>query len=281
VTTKPVRDAAVTRKVPELAQKRVIADFGTFPTSYFNKRQKQYTVHDAFGATPSTPYIPTNVNPSFTPDTTKARFNPSIPVDSVLNSASENEDDDSLDSGSRKVAAIETTINIHHPTFVFEKLCNRSDQVKYDKLKDEHISLQEIHNKLKDEHTYKISSDLNHYKGQHSVQVSSLRGYEDSCALAANSARRLFLAKMDSSVAKMVSYIFKTKKFCCEQVIKHPAISASCNSVGILDVNADWFANRCISRLFQLKPQLGKEEESDPELSNYIWNGSDAPLPDN
>ena len=36
--------------------------------------------------------------------------------------------------------------------------------MKYDKLKDEHISLQEIHNKLKDEHTYKISSDLNHYK---------------------------------------------------------------------------------------------------------------------
>jgi len=77
--------------------------------------------------------------------------------------------------------------------------------VKYYKLKDEHINLQEIHNKLKDEHTSlqdsrsdlvcsycKISSDLNHYKGQHSVQVSSLRGYEDSSALAANSASRLF-----------------------------------------------------------------------------------------
>ena len=66
-----------------------------------------------------------------------------------------------------------------------------------------------------------------------------------------------------------------------KKVIKHPAISASCNSVGILDVNADWFANRCISRLFQLNPQLGKEAESDPELSNYIWNGCDAQLPDN
>jgi hypothetical protein len=67
-----------------------------------------------------------------------------------------------------------------------------------------------------------------------------------------------------------------------KKVIKHPAISASCNSVlGILDVNADWFANRCISRLFQLNPQLGKEAESDPELSNYMWNGSDAQLPDN
>ena len=222
---KPVQDA-VARRVPDLAPKRVIADFGTFPTSYFNKRQKQYTVHDAFGgATPSTPYIPTNVNPPFTTDTTKARFNHSTPVDSVLNSASENEDDDSLDSGSRKVAAIETTINIHHPTFVFEKLCNRSDQVKYDKLKDEHISLQEIHNKLKDEHTslqeihndlvrsyYKISSDLNHYKGQHSVQVSSLRGYEDSSALAEKKAQCLFLAKMDPSVvAKVISYFFKTK----------------------------------------------------------------------
>ena len=166
-----------------------------------------YTVHDAFGgATPSTPYIPTkNVNPPFTTDTTMARFNRSTPVDSVLNSASENEDDDSFDSGSRKAPAIETTHNIH-PTFVvFEKLYNWSDQVKYDKLKDEHISLQEIHNKRIDEHTslqeshndlvrsyYKISSDLNHYKWQHSVQVSSLCGYEDSSALAAISARRLF-----------------------------------------------------------------------------------------
>ena len=80
--------------------KRLIADFGTFPTSYFNKRQKHYTVQDALGsATPSTPYIPTNVNPPFTTDATKARFNRSIPIDSVLNSASENEDDDSLDSG--------------------------------------------------------------------------------------------------------------------------------------------------------------------------------------
>jgi hypothetical protein len=68
VTTKPVRDAAVARRVPDLAQtKRVIADFGTFPTSYFNKRQKQYTVHDAFGgAKPKAPYIPTNINPPFT-----------------------------------------------------------------------------------------------------------------------------------------------------------------------------------------------------------------------
>ena len=31
----------------------------------------------------------------------------------------------------------------------------------------------------------------------------------------------------------------------------------------------------------QLKQQLGKEAESDPELSNYIWNGCDAQLPDN
>ena len=46
------------------------------------------------------------------------------------------------------------------------------------------------------------------YKGQHSVQISSLRGYEDSSALAANSARRFLLVKMDSSVvAKVVSYI--------------------------------------------------------------------------
>ena len=64
-------------------------------------------------------------------------------------------------------------------------------------------------------------------------------------------------------------------------IIIQPAISASCNSVGISDVNADWFANRFISRLFQLKLQLGKEAESDPELLNYIWNGFDAKLLDN
>ena len=120
MSPKPVQDAVASR-VPDLAPKRVIADFGTFPTSYFNKRQKQYSVHDAFGgATPSTPCIPTNINPPFTTDTTMARFNRSTPVDSVLNSASENEDDDLFDSGSRKASAIETTHNIHHPTFVLK-----------------------------------------------------------------------------------------------------------------------------------------------------------------
>ena len=107
------------------------------------KGKNSIPFHDAFGgATPTTPYIPTNVNPPLTTDTTKARFNRrSIPVDSVLNSASENEDDDSLDSGSRKVAAIETT--------------------------HENTSLQEIHNDLVCSY-YKILSDLSHYKGQHS-----------------------------------------------------------------------------------------------------------------
>jgi hypothetical protein len=66
-----------------------------------------------------------------------------------------------------------------------------------------------------------------------------------------------------------------------KKAIKHPAISASCNSVGISDVNDDWFANRCVSRLFQLKPQLGKEAQTDPDLSNYIWNGRDSQIPDN
>ncbi len=107
VTTKPVRDAAVARRVPVLAPKRVIADFGTFPTSYLIKGKNSIPFHDAFGgATPTTPYIPTNANPPLTTDTTKARFNRSTPEDSVLNSASKNEDDDSLDSGSRKLAAI-------------------------------------------------------------------------------------------------------------------------------------------------------------------------------
>ena len=58
-----------------------------------------------------------------------------------------------------------------------------------------------------------------------------------------------------------------------KKAIKHPAISASCNSVGISDVNADWFANRCISRLFQLMAQLGKEAENDP---SFIANSRNA-----
>ena len=30
-----------------------------------------------------------------------------------------------------------------------------------------------------------------------------------------------------------------------------------------------------------MKPELGKEVESDPELADFIWNGSDALLPMN
>ena len=30
-----------------------------------------------------------------------------------------------------------------------------------------------------------------------------------------------------------------------------------------------------------MKPELGKELESDPELTDFIWNGSDALLPMN
>ncbi len=31
----------------------------------------------------------------------------------------------------------------------------------------------------------------------------------------------------------------------------------------------------------QMKPELGKELESDPEFADFIWNGSDALLPMN
>ena len=42
-----------------------------------------------------------------------------------------------------------------------------------------------------------------------------------------------------------------------------------------------WFAQCCLTRLYTLKPELGKEVESDPELADFIWNGSDALLPMN
>ena len=45
---------------------------------------------------------------------------------------------------------------------------------------------------------------------------------------------------------------------------------------GISNHKQDWFAECCLTRLYTVKPELGKEVESDPELADFIWNGSDA-----
>ena len=46
-----------------------------------------------------------------------------------------------------------------------------------------------------------------------------MRGYQESAISAALSERRSRVAKIDpSTVTKVVSFIFKTKKFCCEHV---------------------------------------------------------------
>ena len=56
---------------------------------------------------------------------------------------------------------------------------------------------------------------LNHYKGRN----SSIQGYQESSISAALSERHSRLAKIEPSiVTKVVSFIFKTKKFCCEHV---------------------------------------------------------------
>jgi len=34
----------------------------------------------------------------------------------------------------------------------------------------------------------------------------------------------------------------------------------------------------CLTRLYIVKPELGKKGESDPELADFIWNRSDALL---
>ena len=47
---------------------------------------------------------------------------------------------------------------------------------------------------------------------------------------------------------------------------------------GISNHKQDWFAQCCLTRPYTVKPELGKEVESDPELADFIWNGSDAAL---
>ena len=103
--------------------KRPRSDYAAFQSSYRNKQAKQYIAQNAFGVfKTSTPNVTTHANYLYTFDTTTALNNSNTLVNSVLNPDSENEHNDLLDVP-RKVAAIETTHNIH-PTFVFENLPN-------------------------------------------------------------------------------------------------------------------------------------------------------------
>ena len=60
-----------------------------------------------------------------------------------------------------------------------------------------------------------------------------------------------------------------------------PCLSGPSGMKGISNHKQDWFAECCLTRLYTVKPELGKEVESDPELADFIWNGSDALLPMN
>jgi hypothetical protein len=52
---------------------------------------------------------------------------------------------------------------------------------------------------------------------------------------------------------------------------------------GISYYKQDSFAQCCLTRQYTttVKPESGKEVEGDPELADFIWNGSDALLPMN
>ena len=55
---------------------------------------------------------------------------------------------------------------------------------------------------------------------------------------------------------------------------KHPALSGPGSMKGISNHKQDWFAEFCLTRLYTVKLELGKEvDESDPELADlFIWN---------
>ena len=100
----------------------------------------------------------------------------------------------------------------------YHKFSNRMDQQVHDKLREKHFALSKGY--------FQLVNELNHYKGCNSVQNSSIRGYQDSSISAALSERRSRLAKIEPSiVTKVVSFIFKTKKFCCEQ---HVSLIVNC-----------------------------------------------------
>ena len=132
---------------------------------------------------------------------------------------SDTESDDDVSSSvvaARKMAPDDNIINIYSwmqmdNMVPNHKFSNCPDQQVHDKLREKHFALAKGY--------YQLVNELNHYKGRNSVQNSSIRGYQDSSISAALSERRSRLAKIEPSiVTKVVSFIFKTKKFCCEHV---------------------------------------------------------------
>ena len=116
----------------------------------------------------------------------------------------------------RKLAPVDDTINNSRMQMddmePYHKFSYRTDQQGvHDNLRGKHFALAKGY--------YQLVNELNHYKGRNSVQNSSIRGYQDSSISAALSECRFRLAKTEPSiVTKVVSFVFKTKKFCCEHV---------------------------------------------------------------
>ena len=122
-----------------------------------------------------------------------------------------------LQSLLQKIAPVDHTINNNPQMKIddmvsYHKFSNRTDQQVHEKLRKK-IALAKGYSQLVNE--------LNHYNGRNSVQNSSIRGYQESSVSAALSEHcsRLVAAKIQPSiVTKVVSFTFKTKKFCCEHV---------------------------------------------------------------
>ena len=140
---------------------------------------------------------------------------PSTTQDPLIDTESDDEVSTSVVATS-KMAPVDDTINKNSRMQMddmvpYHKFSNRMDQQVHDKLREKHFALAKGY--------YQLVNELNHYKGRNSVQNSSIRGYQDSSISAALSERRSRLAKIEPSiVTKVVSFIFKTKKFCCEHI---------------------------------------------------------------
>ena len=176
-----------------------------------SKYQNEITKKKRIGDYPKEPNRPQGVSGSTTPSSMGTPSATST-KDPVIDTDS---DDDVSTSviDTRKMAHVDDDINnsrMQMDNMVpYHKFSNRTDQQEHDKLREKHFALAKGY--------YQLVNELNHYKGRNSVQNSSIQGYQDSSISAALSERRSRLAKIEPSiVTKVVSFIFKTKKFCCE-----------------------------------------------------------------
>ena len=140
---------------------------------------------------------------------------PSAAQDPLIDTES-NDDVSSSVVATRKMSPVDNTINNSRMQMdimvPYHKFSNRIDQQVYDKLREKHFALAKGF--------YPLVNELNHYKGRNSVQNSSILGNQQEFSIsAALSERCSCLAEIEPSiVTKVVSFIFKTKKFCCEHV---------------------------------------------------------------